>query len=468
MKRRIAIALLFALAASTATAQVALPEVQALRREQKDDKDRAGILYQFEPRAGEFLSAVAQSARRGKAAAEEWTLFDRSEGRIAMVADSPFGGGETSKTYWPAEVRPELLRNLLEPLAKFGLKADLPGLPPASAEADKAPAAPAKPWPKIGFSDEYEFVLLVGLHHEPIPYEGTRRRADGTVIYARGSRANAWAILFHAPTGSAFWATTAVARIGHLGVADPVNVAAETVLGYLEFDGIGAHNIPAHIQRLSELQDLHVVDVAAMLAQTQRADAIDALIKLAVSKPAYRMKPRVLRYFNERGTPQDYRLDPAGAKARKWPYVAGPLPLRIMLMEQLGGMRSVRACSVAAMVPLEEDFQIGPLGQSLAGRLGPLGGDDEIILITELAHSDRQRIFRRNYASAVRNLGKCRVHVDEAMAVAKLYADRKSPPPRRGGRPRPDPLKEAGKAALAELRQTKARQQQKDATKGNY
>jgi hypothetical protein len=111
---------------------------------------------------------------------------------------------------------------------------------------------------------------------------------------------------------------------------------------------------------------------------------------------------------------------------------------------------------------LKEDFEIGPLGQSLAGRVQPVNGDDEIILIGELAHSDRRRIFRRNFAAAVRNLGKCRVHIDEAMAVAKFYATRKLPPPRRG-RPRRDPLKDAGRAALLELNQARIEQQKKRA-----
>ena len=465
MKRRIAVLSVFALAASSVMAAVPLKKVQALRQERKDDKDRTTILYQFEPEEGEYLSPAAQAARRGKEAAEDWKLFDRSEGRIALLARSPYGGGETSKTYWPASVKPELLRKLIEPLSNAGLKVDLPELPAEKSEAGDPPAEPAKPWPKVGFSEDCEFVLLAGLHHEPIPYLGARRAGDGKVVHSRGSRVNAWAILFHAPTGTAFWATTAVARVGHRGVADPLNLAAETVLGYLDFEDIGTPNVTAHIERLLTLRDLHSVDLAAMLVQTQRADAVGAVIKLSMSRPAYRMKPRVLRYFNQRGTAQDFRIDPERARARKDAYASQLVTARVLLVEQLRGMRSVQACSLAAMVRREQDFEIGPLGQSYAGRLGPLNGDDEIILITELAHSDPQGIFRRNHVSSVRNLGKCRMHVDEAMAVAKLYAERKPRPPRRGSKPRRDPLKEAGKAALLDLRQARIEQQKKAAKK---
>ena len=106
---------------------------------------------------------------------------------------------------------------------------------------------------------------------------------------------------------------------------------------------------------------------------------------------------------------------------------------------------------------------IQPIGATYGGRLGPLSADDEIVLIGELAHSDRRRIFRRNFTTAVRNLGKCRVHIDAAMAVAKFYADRKVPAPPRGRRRRRDPLKAAGRAALLELNRARVEQRKKKA-----
>ncbi len=462
MRRFAAVLMALALAASSAMADAALERLKALRREQRDEKDRLTILYQFEP-GGEYLSPAAQAVRNGYAAAQAWKLFDRSTTALPVVARSPYGGGETAKSYWPAEVKPELLRNLGEPLGKLGIKAVFPELPAEKPEAQEPPAQPAKPWPTVGFPEDHEFVLLVGMHHEPIPYLGERSAVDRQAVQASGSRMNGWAILFHVATGTAFWATTAVARVGQRGVEDPLNLAAETVLRYLDLDDLGADNIPPQIERLAAFKDLQVVDLAAMLVQTQRADAVEAVIKLAMSKPAYLMKPRVLRFFNDSGTAQDYRIEPEQARAAKYAYASQLVTVRVLLMEQLRGMRSVQACSAAALVPKDEDWEMGPLGGSLAGRLQPLGGLDEILLITELAHSDPQSLFRRNYAAAVRNLGKCRTHDEEAMAVARFYAERPVAPPR-GGRPaRQDPLKEAGKAALTELQQVRAEKLKKRA-----
>ena len=465
MKARVGLFATLILGAASALGADPLSQAQALCQERTDDKGRISVLYKFDADADLHIWPVEQAGRRGKEAAEAWQLFGKSDQPVAVIARSPYGGGETAKSYWPAGVKPELLRCLVEPLNKAGLKkVVLPDLPVEAGEgAVDATAEPAKPWPQAGFSEDYEFALLVGLHHEPIPYVGGRRQADGKPIYSRGSRVNAWAILFHCRTGTAFWATTAMVRVGYRGVADPLNLAAETVLGYLDFSRIGTDNIPTHIQKLRQAPGLNTMDLAAMLVQTQRADAVSAVMKLAADLSVYRTKPHVLRYFNERGTAQDYRIDPEQAKGRKFVYASQPVTLRVLLIEQLRGMRGVQGCSLAALVQVEEDFEIGPLGQSLAGRVQPLNGDDEIVLIGELAHSDRRRIFRRYLTAAVRNLGKCRVHIDDAMAVAKFYADRKVPPPPRGRRPGRDPLKEAGQAALLELNRARSEQQKKKA-----
>ncbi|KKL92495.1 hypothetical protein LCGC14_1884100, partial [marine sediment metagenome] len=74
---------------------------------------------------------------------------------------------------------------------------------------------------------------------------------------------------------------------------------------------------------------------------------------------------------------------------------------------------------------------------------------------------DRSGAFWRHTSQTVRNIGRCRTYIEEAMAVAKKYANRPAPKPRRGRRPRRDPLREAGRAALAELRQTKAERARK-------
>jgi len=444
-----------------------LAEVRALRKERTGQKGRVEVLYRFEE-DGDYLTPAAQAARRGKAAAAAWAALDKSSHPLPVVARSPFGGGETSTSYWPKGFKPELLRTLEEPLRKVGLKPIFPELSPrqeaaaaGGGEGSEARAQPPqpKPWPEVGFPQDHEFVLVVGLHHESVPYGGARRRADGSVVYRRSSRVNAWAILFHVPSGCGFWGTTAVARVGHRGRTDPASLAAETALSYLDFAGIGADNIPAYIRKLGEETELSAVDTAALLVQTQRADAVLAVAKAAGSGAAFRNSVHVLRYFNQRGTAQDFRIDPEQAKRRGYVLVSQRVIVRLLLLEQLRGMRSVQACATAALIPRTEDLDVPAIAQQYAWQPGPLGPDDEIVLIAELAESDRRGIFSRNRPQAVRRLGRCRTHIEEAMAVARMYAQRKSPRPRRG-RPRRDPLREAGKAALLELNKTKLQMQQ--------
>jgi len=446
-------------AASSAPAQVSLKDVRALRRERMDQQGAVTVLYKFDPAGAEYRDPADQAALRGREAARAWGIFDRANEPVAVLARSPFGGEETPGSYWPTDVKPELLAGLQETLREAGLKPEFPDPLGKASEGGTPPALPpGKPWPKLGFAEDYEFVLVVGMHHEPIPYLGTRRTGDGKIIYARSSRVNAWAILFHAPTATAFWATTATARVGHRSVPDPLNVAAETALGYLDFDEIGTDNIPDHIQDLTAQPGLYAIDAAAMLTQTQRADAVRAVVKFATSMAAYQSSIRVLRYFNQHGAAQDFRITPEEAKRRRYTYAAQPVVARMLLVEQLRGVRSIAAASTAALVPRHQDLDIGPIGQTYAGRLPPVNADEEIILICELACSDRRGIFRRNLAGAIRNLGRCRVCLDEAMAVAKFYADRKPPAPRKGKRSRRDPLKEAGQAALRALTEAKAKQ----------
>lgn len=454
-------------------AGVPIQTVRQLRKQVKDDKGNVTVLYKFD---GEHVSLIEQASRRGAEAAEAWKQFDKDIDAIAVVARSPFGGGETASSYWPAQVKPELLRKVVAPLKKRGLDvvvAELPDETPAEAgekedQADQGQPQPPtpKPWPKQGFSEDYPFVLVVGMHHEPIPYRSARRTADGKVHVIRSSRVSAWAILFHAPTGSGFWATTAVSRVGYGTVDDPLNVAAETVLGYLDFADLGKHNVPEHIRSFRGREELPALDLAAVLVQTQRPDAVQAVIKGSTTKGAFTSTAWVLRWFNQRGTVQDFRMDPQQAQRSRCVRVSQRVMLRILLLEQLRGMRGLQSCVSTAALPYEEDIEIQPLGATYGGRLGPLSGDDEIVLIAELANrsvQDRKGAFWRHAASAVRNLGQCKVHIDEAMAVAGVYANRPAPRPRRGRRPRPDPLRQAGRAALAELNQTRVEQQKKKA-----
>ncbi|KPK80319.1 MAG: hypothetical protein AMJ81_12240 [Phycisphaerae bacterium SM23_33] len=452
-------------------AGVSLQQVRQLRRERSDAREGPQVLYKFED---EYATATQQAARRGAEAAEAWQVFDKQAEPVAVLARSPFGGGETSASYWPAGVKSELLRKVAAPLRKRGLRVVLPELPEEQGEEkgrdDNEQAAPrkqpAKPGPKLGFSEDYEFVLVVGLHHEPIPYQSGQRAADGKTRIIRSSRVNAWAILFHAPTGSGFWAATAASRVGHGTADDPLNLAAETALGELDFSDLGADNIPAYIRKLTQREELPAVDVAALLVQTQRADAVEAVIRAAMTKAAFTDTAWVLRYFNQRGNPQDYRIDPERAQRDGCVRVSQRLTMRILLLEQLRGMRGLPPCVHTGLLPYVEDIEVQPIGAACAGQLGPLSGDDEIVLIAELANRnawDRASAFRRNAVAAVRNLGTCRVHVDEAMAAAGIYAELPVPRPGRDGKPRPNPYREAGRAALAELAQAKIEQQRKKA-----
>jgi hypothetical protein len=122
----------------------------------------------------------------------------------------------------------------------------------------------------------------------------------------------------------------------------------------------------------------------------------------------------------------------------------------------------VQGCSAEAIVEQKRDLDIFVIGRQHAGATSPIGGDDELILITELAADDPLGIFSRNKVAAVRLLGKCRVRIAEAMAVARYYAERPPPPARgRRGGPRADPLRDAGKAALAELERARIEQARK-------
>jgi hypothetical protein len=139
--------------------------------------------------------------------------------------------------------------------------------------------------------------------------------------------------------------------------------------------------------------------------------------------------------------------------------------MRILLIEQLRAVRGIQPSVHVASMPYEEDVEVQPIGATCGGRLRPLSEDDEIVLLGTLAHRnvwDRDTPFWRNTAGAVRLIGTCRTYIDEAMAVAQVYASRPEPRPRRG-RPRRDPLREAGRAALAELRQTRAELKRKQA-----
>ncbi len=441
-----------------------LRAAKGMRQEVEIDKDHYELKYRYDP-DGEYLKPAEQCVLRAKAAADAWEEFKDSGQPLPVIARSPFGGGETSKTYWPRGVEAELLRNVIEPLVEQDLKPVLPDLPAektkddeTSEDVDEADEdKPLKPWPKLGFSDDYPFVLMVGMHHEPIPHKSTRRTAEGEVVYRRSSRMTAWAILFHSKTATAFWAATATAKIGYRSVADPTAASATAALSYLDFSGIGKRNITAYVERLSASRELATVDLAALLVQTQRADAVAAVIKLAVSPAAYKASASVLRHFSEKGRAQDYRIDPEYAERRRYKLISQPVMLRLLLLEQLRGVRGLQACSVTAMVPQVDDFEIGKVGQYYVGRLPPVCADDEVVLIGELAMGNRRRVFSRNHVTAVKDLGKCRTFIPEAMAVAKTYANRKTPRPRRG-RPRRDPLKEAGKQAMAELSRAQARQ----------
>ncbi len=462
MKGRIAAILILAAGGVVLAAPPVVPpksggqavDAKALRQVRKIDKDRFEVLYKFED---EYAMPAAQAAKRSGEAAKAWAKFDKASNPVAVIARSPFGGGESSKSYWPEGVEAGLLKNVVGPLEKAGLKVVLPDMVEEEGKDQAGGAVAKKPFPDVGFSEDYEFVLVIGLHHEPVPHGGVSRTVAGKVVYSRSSRVNAWAILFHCPTATAFWGATAVARVDRGAAADPLSqspadsAAAETAIGALDFTDIGADNIPGYIEKLAEPDGLECLDTAAMLAQTQRADAADAIVNAATSEAGFKNTVRVVRYFNQKGVVQDYRTDRATAERRKDVEVSQPVMMRVLLLEHLRGLRGIQPCAVLACVPRMTDVEIPGIAQQQAGHLMPLSADDEIVLIGELANSDPLGIFARNRVAAVRNLGRCRVHIDEAKAAARTYAERKAPAPRRGGAPVRDDLKEAGAAALEEL-----------------
>jgi len=470
VRRGIGVIGVICLATAVCGAQVTIEYVRQLRKERKSG-DEVTYLYRFD---GRHVTLAEQAAIRGKEAAEAWRLFDRGAEELPVVARSPFGGGETASTYWPAGVDAELLRRVVKPLARQGFHVVLPELPEESDQEDKpkvgagegedegqAQSAPPKPWPKVGFPEDYEFVLVVGLHHEPVPYKSVRPYASRRGPPVRSSRVNAWAILFHVPTGSGFWGAVGVGRADHRSTDEPLKYAAIAALDALDFSDIGDHNIPKFIKEYRRREELPALDVAALLVQTQRADAIQAVVHSAMTKSAFKNTAWVLRWFNQRGTVQDYRIDPARARGQGCVRVSQRVMMRVLLLEQLRGMRGVQPCVQTAAIPYERDIEVQPLGAEYGGLLPPLSGDDELVLLAELAHRpvwDRRGAFWRHTVQAVRNIGRCRTYIDEAIVVAKTYANRRPPRRRPGRRPRRDPLRQAGRAALAELMKAKAEQ----------
>lgn len=447
---------LFSILVITGSVLAAGPaEVKALRQIRKIDKGRFEVLYKFQD---EYVTPSVQAGRRGVAATKAWAKFDKASNPVAVIARSPFGGGESSKSYWPTGAKAELLKNVVEPLKKAGpKKVVLPDLLEEDKDKDSGSVI-KKPFPEVGFSEDYEFVLVVGLHHEPVPHGGVRRTVAGKVVYSRSSRVNTWAILFHAPTATAFWGATAVASVDHRTAADPLNAAAETAMGALDFTDIGADNIPGYIKKLTEPKGLNALDTAAMLAQTQRADAAEAIVKAATSVAAFRNTVHVVRYVSQKGVVQDYRVAPATIKRLRCVEISQPVMMRVLLLEHLRGLRCGQPCAVLARVGRMKGIEIPRIGRRQVGRLMPLSADDEVVLLGELANADfdsrRKRateVLWSNRVAAVRNLGRCRVYIDEAKAVAGLFAGRKIPKPKPGKKPRRDYLKEAGAAALKEL-----------------
>ncbi len=426
------------------TLAVTPADVKALRQVRKVEKGRVEFLYKFQV---EYVTLPAQAAKRGGEAARAWAKFDKKSKAVAVLARSPFGGGESVKSYWPVGVKDELLKNVVEPLKKAGIK-----------KIVMVDTLKREVQPKVGFPKGYEFVLVIGFHHEPVPHRGSRRTVAGKVVYSRSSRVNAWAILFHAPTATAFWCATATAGVDHRDVDDPLNTAAERAMAALDFTGIGTDNIPGYIKKLAEPEGFNALDIAATLAQTQRADAAEAIVRAATSVSAFKNSVRVVRYVSQKGVVQDYRTGREAAERRKYVEMVQPVMMRVLLLEHLRGFRGIGPCAVLARVPRERDFQIPRIGRRQVGRWMPLSADDEIVLLGELANADfdnrRKRtteVLWSNRVAAVRNLGRCRVRIDETKVVARLFAERKTPKPKRGQRPRRDRLKEAGIDALKEL-----------------
>ncbi len=465
--------LVLALAAA-AVAEVSIEQVKRRRESHKSDETSQEVFYRFDD-DGDMVTSLAQIKKRAAEAAEAWGEFDKEVDTLVVLARSPLGSGETAGSYWPKGVKAELLRKVVPALAKAGFEnVVLPDLPPEKAEdedeedADDADeeAVEIKPFPKRGFSadEDYEFVLVVGLHHEKIPYKGASRRVAGAVIRAYSSRANGWAILFHGPTGCAIWGTTSLAQVGKTAVSDTLNSASAAALDRLSFKDIDEPNIKEHIETFKVRTELRQMDLAAMLVQTQRVDACWAVMKAAMSKRAYKTQAWVVRFFNTKSLIQDYRLDEDRARASGCVMVNQRVLMRYLLMEQLRGVRNVQSLMLAAMMPLKDDVQIVELAQELMAVAAPMAPDDEMVLITELAHqppSSREGPWKKSVTQSIRNLGYCRYHIDEAMAVARVYSLRKVPPPRRGRRPRRDALKEAGQWAMRELSKARAERAKK-------
>ena len=471
--RLILIALL--IATTTVVGELSIHDVKRLRESHKADGDAVEVFYRF-AEDGELTLSLKNIKARVNEASEAWKVFDKEADQLVVLARSPFGGGETASSYWPGGVKAELLRKVVEPLEKQGFKnIVLPDLPPkkegdedknADVGKDDKKDVEIEPYPKRGFADDEnrEFVLVVGLHHEKIPYKGASRRVPGEVVRVYSSRVTGWAILFHAPTGCAIWGTTSLAKVGKTAVSDTLNSASDAALIRLGFGDIDEPNIDKHITALKTNVELRQMDLAVMLVQTQRVDAVWAVMKTAMAKAAFKQKAWIVRYFNQKSVIQDYRLDPDKATATKCVQVNQQIPMRYLLIEQLRGVRSIQPLMLAVMMPLKDDIEIVELAQKLLPDLPPLTPDDEIVYITELAHQPpvgHEGPWKKDTTQAIRNLGYCRHHIDEAMAVARTYASRKIPPPRRGRRPRRDAYKEAGEWAIRELGKVKAERAKK-------
>ena len=113
-----------------------LSTAKQMRQERRIDKDHFELKYRFEPDA-EHVTPAERAAARGAAAAKRWLKFKDSGEPLAVIARSPYGGGETAKSYWPAGVKSELLRKVVEPLTEAGLKGVLPDLPEDKPAADE-------------------------------------------------------------------------------------------------------------------------------------------------------------------------------------------------------------------------------------------------------------------------------------------------------------------------------------------
>lgn len=444
-------------AGGAVSAATSLSQVRNLCKQTADKSRNIRVTYKFND---EYLTLQAQADKRAKEAAKVWAALKPDEKLIAVIGRSPFGGGERTGGYWPAGIDESVLGLIVKPLEKLGVKCALPDLA-SKTQADTAPmGATVKPFPKVGFSQDYKFVMVIGFHCEPVPYHSGRYRVRNGVVYSRASRVNAWAILFYCPTGIAFWAEVSSATADFHDGDNPVDIAARRALASLDFSKLGSDNVPAFIRKFAQVDKFEALDIADVLVQTQRADAVRAVINSATSAAGYRTTLRVLRYYNQRGVVQDYRVSPDEAKKRKYVLISQPVMMKTLLMERLRGIRGIQPCVVAAMVDRRLDYRIPALGRRYITSVGPVCPDDEIVLISELANRDPRGIFRWSLARAVRALGRCRNYADEALIVAKYYAARKSRLPRRGRKPRRDPVKQAARWAIEEIHKVRAKRPQ--------